>query len=89
MSDATPREELPAPAPPPASAPPPPRSCLGTVAAVAGVLLGLLYVLNPGAGVLELLPDNLPGVGNLDEAGAVALVIFGLRYLLRRGPRAP
>lgn len=79
------------PAPPPAPEPPAkaPRSCLGTLTAAAGVILGLIYVLNPGAGVLELLPDNLPGIGNLDEAGAAALLIFGLRYLLRRGPRAP
>lgn len=85
-------EVAPAPAPAPAPVPqpaPPERSCLGTIAAVAGVALGALYVLNPTAGVLELLPDNLPGVGNLDEAGAAALLIFGLRYLLRRPPRAP
>ena len=37
-------------------------------------LLGV-YVLNPGAGVFELIPDNLPVVGNLDEAAAVGLLI--------------
>lgn len=67
---------------------PPARSCLGTLTAAGGVALGALYILNPSAGLFELLPDNLPGVGNLDEAGATALLIFGLRYLLRRGPRA-
>ena len=30
-------------------------------------LLGVVYLFNPGAGILELLPDNLPLVGNLDE----------------------
>lgn len=64
--------------------PPPPRSCLGTLSALAGVLLGGAYVLNPTAGFLELIPDNLPGVGNLDEAGAAALLVLGLQYLLRR-----
>ncbi|HVS17830.1 MAG TPA: hypothetical protein VMT18_04455 [Planctomycetota bacterium] len=58
------------------------------MAALLGVVLSLIYVLNPTMGVFELLPDNLPGVGNLDEAGATAILIFGLRYLLRRGPRA-
>jgi hypothetical protein len=82
-------EIVPAAPPPPRPEAPPKRSCLGTLTAAAGVALGLLYVLNPSAGVLELLPDNLPGIGNLDEAGATALLIFGLRYLLRRGPRAP
>ncbi|MCF8721454.1 DUF1232 domain-containing protein [Nitrospina gracilis] len=47
--------------------------------AVAG-LLGLLYLINPTAGVFELIPDNLPLVGNLDEAAACALVLAALRY---------
>jgi len=47
--------------------------------ALAG-LIGLIYILNPTAGVLELIPDNIPIVGNLDEAAAVALVLAALRY---------
>ena len=43
-------------------------------------LLGLVYLINPTAGVLELIPDNLPIVGNLDEAAAAALVLAALRY---------
>ena len=45
----------------------------------AGVLAAL-YILNPTAGVFELIPDNLPLVGNLDEAAAVALLLMCLRY---------
>ena len=49
------------------------------------VVLGLgalaaLYILNPTAGVFELIPDNIPLVGNLDEAAAVALLLMCLRY---------
>ncbi len=47
--------------------------------ALAG-LIGLVYILNPTAGVLELIPDNIPIVGNLDEAAAAALVLAALRY---------
>lgn len=46
-------------------------------------LLGLLctiYLLNPGAGIFELIPDNLPLIGNLDEAAAVALLLICLKY---------
>lgn len=43
-------------------------------------LLSLLYLLNPTAGVLELIPDNIPGIGNLDEATAVFLLISCFRY---------
>ena len=42
-------------------------------------VLGLIYLLNPTAGILELLPDNIPFVGNLDEAMAVLLVTSTLR----------
>jgi len=38
-------------------------------------LLGFFYLLNPTAGILELLPDNLPWIGNIDE-GAAALALW-------------
>jgi hypothetical protein len=43
--------------------------------------LGFLYLINPTAGVFELIPDILPVVGNLDEAAATGLVLYGLRRL--------
>lgn len=43
-----------------------------------GGLLGLVYLINPTFGVFELLPDNLPFVGNLDEGGAMLLLWYGL-----------
>ncbi len=47
------------------------------------ILLGCaatFYLINPGAGIFELLPDNLPFIGNLDEVGATALLFACLRY---------
>lgn len=44
-------------------------------------LLSVLYILNPTAGLFEILPDNLPFIGNLDEATAGALLLAALRYL--------
>ncbi len=41
-------------------------------------LLGVVYMLNPTAGFIELIPDNLPIIGNLDEGLALMLVIAGL-----------
>lgn len=46
--------------------------CLGIIA--------VLYLLNIGVGVIELIPDNVPFVGNLDEGGAVTLLLMCLRY---------
>lgn len=47
-------------------------ACLGIVS--------ILYLFNIGAGVIELIPDNIPFVGNLDEGGAAILLLMCLRY---------
>lgn len=49
------------------------------VVAALGVL-STLYIFNPTAGIFELIPDNIPFIGNLDEAGAVVLLLMCLRY---------
>ena len=49
--------------------------------AVVGVLFSLLYLINPGMGWIELIPDNLPIVGNLDEVGITGLLVYCLRVL--------
>ncbi|MCB0165317.1 MAG: DUF1232 domain-containing protein [Anaerolineae bacterium] len=41
-------------------------------------VLGLIYLLNPTGGVLELIPDIIPIVGNLDEGAAMLLIWYGL-----------
>lgn len=48
---------------------------------ICGLAVSALYLLNPGFGVFELLPDNLPGFGNLDEGGAMLLFVACLRRL--------
>ena len=63
------------------------RTLSRTLGAVLGALVGGLYLLNPTMGLIELIPDNVPVVGNLDEAGATLLVFYALRYLIR-GPGA-
>lgn len=40
----------------------------------------VIYLLNPTAGV-DLIPDFIPVVGNLDEAGAVAALLVALSNL--------
>lgn len=43
-------------------------------------LFCLIYLFNPGAGIFEIIPDNLPLIGNLDEAAAVATLLLCLKY---------
>lgn len=84
----------PPPDPPPA---PPPRTLGKSLVALGLGALSLVYLLNPGAGIIDLIPDNLPILGNLDEAAATLLLLnclayFGLdlRNLMgRRSPRDP
>ena len=49
---------------------------------VVGVIgfLSLLYLLNPGLGIFEVIPDNFPFIGNMDEAGATFLLLSSLSY---------
>ncbi|XLQ19874.1 MAG: DUF1232 domain-containing protein [Candidatus Moraniibacteriota bacterium] len=43
-------------------------------------IVAFIYLLNPTFGVFELLPDAMPVIGNLDEAGATALLLASLAY---------
>jgi len=47
--------------------------------ATIGIISGL-YLLNPGFGVFEFIPDNVPFIGNLDEVTASFLVLSALAY---------
>ena len=40
-------------------------------------LFGFIYLLNPTAGVIELLPDTLPLIGNIDEGAEALAVLYG------------
>lgn len=59
---------------------PPERTPLKSFAALFLGVLSLVYLVNPTAGLFELLPDNLPFVGNLDEATATAVLLGSLSY---------
>lgn len=41
-------------------------------------LMGLFYILNPTAGLIEFIPDNIPLIGNMDEGAAFMLLWYGL-----------
>ena len=43
-------------------------------------ILTAVYMLNPGAGKKELLPDDMQFFGNLDELVAALILLSGLRY---------
>lgn len=55
------------------------RVIKGTFVLLIG-LLSAAYLANIGAGVIELIPDNFPVIGNLDEAGATLLLLNSLAY---------
>lgn len=47
---------------------------------IAVGVVSFIYLVNPGAGFFELIPDNIPMIGNLDEATAAILLVSALRY---------
>lgn len=61
--------------------PEPPLSKRARLLAVLGAIISGLYLVNPGAGLFELLPDAIPLVGNLDEAFFALLLAGSLRKL--------
>jgi hypothetical protein len=70
------------------AAPSAPASGSGALRAWIGLLLvagGLAFLVNPGAGLLELIPDTAPLFGNLDEAAATLAVVLGIRLAFRKG----
>ena len=62
--------------------------CLGKLLAAGTALIGGVYLANPTFGLFEMIPDAIPGFGNLDEATVTAFVILALRSLFGR-PRPP
>ncbi|EPZ52062.1 hypothetical protein M902_1799 [Bacteriovorax sp. BAL6_X] len=57
------------------------KNIVRKVLAALGLVISVVYLLNPTAGVIELIPDNIPYIGNLDEAGAVMLFLSCLKIL--------
>jgi hypothetical protein len=50
-------------------------------------LVAVVYLLNPDAGLIELIPDNLPVIGNLDELAASILLFRVWRHFRRHRSR--
>jgi uncharacterized membrane protein YkvA (DUF1232 family) len=57
------------------------KRTLRIITAILSIIIGVIYLLNPTAGALELIPDVMPIVGNLDEAAATGLLLWGLNML--------
>lgn len=51
----------------------------GIIVAVIAAFCAV-YLFNPTMGVIELIPDNFPIIGNLDEATATAVLLACARY---------
>ena len=49
------------------------------IVALIGII-SAMYLFNFGIGIIELIHDNFPIIGNLDEAAATALLLSSLSY---------
>jgi len=43
-------------------------------------IISFLYLVNPGLGVFEFIPDMIPFIGNLDEGAASFFLLSALAY---------
>lgn len=64
---------------------------IGNLISVIGLVLAGIYLANPGAGIIDLIPDILPGVGNIDEFVASTIFLtclgrLGINILPLRNP---
>ena len=60
------------------------KKILKKTASIFGLAIGVIYILNPTFGIFELIPDNLPYIGNLDEASAVLLILACIKELKKK-----
>jgi uncharacterized membrane protein YkvA (DUF1232 family) len=58
-----------------------PKKPLFKFLAIIIIIISILYLINPTAGVIELIPDNIPFIGNIDEAAITAILIKCIYYL--------
>ncbi len=56
---------------------------------IAVALFSGFYLVNPTFGLFEMLPDNLPLVGNLDEAFFTLALVSALAWLGVKIPFLP
>lgn len=59
----------------------PRRPIFGALVAVLVAIFCVVYLLNPTAGIFELIPDSLPLIGNVDEGLIMLLFLACLKYL--------
>ena len=58
-----------------------PKKGLPKFANVVVAIFCAIYLINPTAGFIEFIPDNIPIIGNLDEATATAGLLYALSGL--------
>ncbi len=46
--------------------------------------LATVYLINPTAGIIELIPDNIPVFGNLDDGAACYILYSCIEYFRGR-----
>lgn len=59
---------------------------------IFAAMLCVIYLVNPGAGFIELIPDNVPFFGNIDEVTVTVLLLkilkeLGLNFFREKDPK--
>jgi hypothetical protein len=52
-------------------------------------VFSVIYLANPTGGFIEFIPDNMPIIGNLDEAGATMLLMWAVNEFRKHNDKNP
>lgn len=51
---------------------------------ILAAVFSVIYLANPSGGFIEFIPDNIPIIGNLDEAGVTLLLMWAVDEFRKR-----
>lgn len=50
---------------------------------ILAAVFSVIYLANPTGGFIEFIPDNIPVIGNIDEAGVTMLLMWAVNEFRR------
>ncbi|NBU63311.1 MAG: DUF1232 domain-containing protein [Chloroflexia bacterium] len=56
---------------------------------IAAALFSVIYLANPTGGFFEFIPDNIPIIGNIDEAGVTMLLMWAVNEFRKYNNKSP
>ncbi len=56
---------------------------------ILAAVFSVIYLANPTGGFIEFIPDNIPIIGNIDEAGVTMLLMWAVNEFRKHNDKNP